>query len=160
MASRKKKSGKQSHGKSAKRPKKFTAYLEAAVGCAEVCAAFDANKIKYKLHRNYANPHTHDDTWLPRVGKNAWVLLTTDDKMQHRGNEAHAIREFRVRSFVFKSHKIGTDMAKFLLEAMPAMRRFCGQHNAPFIAFIQDNLKIRLIMDEHGIIKGPLAGAL
>jgi hypothetical protein len=155
MAAKKAKSKKRLSGKSAERPKKFTAYLDAAVGCAEVIEAFGAQKIKYKLHLDYAQPYTHDDTWLPRVGRNKWVLLTTDDRMQYRGAEAAAIKRYRVRSFVFRSHMSGTGMASFLIKMMPAMRQFCGRHRAPFIGLLLPSEKIKLVMDEHGRV-GPL----
>lgn len=118
MVARRAKSGKQSSGKPAKRPKKFTACLDASLSCAEVMRAFDREKIKYKKHAEYAKPNTHDDTWLPRVGKNKWVLLTTDDSMQYRGAEASAIKTFKVRSFVIKSHMRGDDIADFLVKNM------------------------------------------
>src|SRR5512143_491855 len=119
MVARKAKSGKRSSGKSVKRPKKFTSYLEASLSCAEVMEAFDREKIKYKKHSDYAKPNTHDDTWLPRVGTNGWVLLTTDDKMQYRVAEAQAIKTYKVRSFVIKSHMRGADIANFLVRNMP-----------------------------------------
>lgn len=159
MAAKKAKSGKRSRGRRAEQPRKFTSYLDAGVGCAEVVDAFDVAKIKYKLHVSFFNPYTHDDTWLPKVGKNNWVLLTTDDRMAHRGAEAQAIKTYGVRSFVFKSHMRGPDMAKFLLKMMPAMRRFCGKHEKPFIAFLQPNRKIKIVMDKNGIV-GPLKGRI
>jgi hypothetical protein len=159
MAAKKAKSKKRSSGRSEGRPKKFTAYLDAAVGCTEVIEAFNREKIKYKLHLDYAKPYTHDPTWLPRVGRNKWVLLTTDDKMQHRGAEAAAVRAYKVRSFVFRSHMTGADMAKFLWKMMPAMRRFCGRHEAPFIGHLQPNGKIKLVMDKDGLV-GRLRDAI
>jgi hypothetical protein len=129
--------------------------LDAAVGCAEVIEAFGREKIKYKLHLDYAKPHTHDSTWLPRVGKYHWVLLTTDDSMQYRGAETAAIRAHKVRSFVFPSHMSGTDMAHFLVKKMPEMRRFCGIHGAPFIGFLSSK-KIKLVLDKNGRVDGPL----
>ena len=158
MAAKKAKSKKPLSGKSVERPKKFTAYLDAAVGCAEVIEAFGREKIKYKLHLDYANPHTHDSTWLPRVGKNRWVLLTTDDSMQYRGAEKAAIMAYKVRSFVYCSHMSGTEMARFLVKKMPEMRRFCGLHGAPFIGFLS-NKRIKLVLDKDGRIVGPLRGS-
>jgi hypothetical protein len=116
--------------------------------------AFDKEKIKYKKHAEYAQPNTHDDTWLPRVGKNKWVLITTDDSMQYRGAEASAIKTFKVRSFVIKSHMQGDDIARFLVKQMPKMRRFCGKHDPPFIAFVRPKGEIKMVMDKMGLLKG------
>lgn len=155
MASKKRKSKRRLNGRSAGRPRKFTAYLDAGVGCAEVIEAFDSNKIKYKLHTSFYRANAHDTEWLPRVGREGWVLLTTDDSMQYRGAEKAAIMTYRVRSFVFKPLKDGSGMARFLLRMMPAMRRFCGRHGRPFIGSLLDGGTIRLILDRTGVISGP-----
>ncbi len=118
-------------------------------------SAFDRDKIKYKKHIDYAHPNTHDDTWLPRVGKKGWVLLTTDDSMQYRGPEAQAIKTFKVRSFVIKQQMRGDDIAAFLVKNMARMRRFCGRHEAPFIGFLQSSGEIKLVLDKNGLV-GPL----
>jgi len=116
--------------------------------------AFDAAKIKYKQHSSYFSPNTHDPTWLPTVGRHGWVLLTTDDKMHYRLAEKHAILTFKVRSFVFESHMRGEDMARFLVKMMPAMRRFCGKHDKPFIGFLQASGGIKLLLDKTGLVHG------
>jgi hypothetical protein len=157
MAAKKAKSGKRSSGKSATRPKKFTAYLDAAVGCHEVMVAFRREKIKFQLHLDHFRPNTSDTTWLPVVGKHKWVLLTTDDRMQHRAAEAAAIKQYKVRSFVYKSQFQGQDMAKFLIRMMPEMRQFCGKHDAPFIGFLYPKGDIKLILDKYGLVGGHLA---
>jgi len=157
MAAKRAKSGKRSSGKSAARPKKFTAYLDAAVGCHEVMAAFRREKIKFQLHLEHFRPNTADTTWLPFVGKRNWVLLTTDDRMQHRAAEAAAIKRYRVRSFVYRSQLPGLDMAKFLVKMMPKMRQFCGTHEAPFIGFLYPKGEIKLVMDRNGLVGGHLS---
>lgn len=155
MASKKRKSKRRSNGRSAGRPKKFTAYLDAAVGCSEVKEAFNANKIKYKLHTSFYRPSTPDKEWLPRVGREGWVLITTDDSMQYRGAEKAAIMAYKVRSFVFKPRMDGRGIARFLVRMMPAMRRFCGLHGRPFIGSLLESGTIRLILDNRGIVSGP-----
>jgi len=152
MASRKTKSERRSSGRSAGRPKKFTAYLDAGVGCLEVTDAFDRNKIKYKLHTKAFPPNTQDPEWLPFVGRSRLVLITTDDSMQYRGAEKRAIQTFKVRSFVYKPKMLGLDMARFLVKMMPAMRRFCGAHERPFIGFLMPSGKIKLVLDKSGIV--------
>ena len=118
-------------------------------------AAFDVAKIKYKRHSSFFQPNTQDPTWLPFIGRHGWVLLTTDDKMPYRLAEKHAILTFKVRSFVFQSHLRGEDMARFLVKMMPAMRRFCGKYEKPFIGFLQPSGKIKLILDKTGLVANP-----
>jgi len=80
------------------------------------------------------------------------VLITTDDSMPYSLSEKHAILKFRVRSFVYKSHMIGDQIARFLCEMMPAMRRFNGSHERPFIGYLMPGGTIKLIMDRQGVI--------
>lgn len=152
MAAKNRKSGKRSSGKSVRRPRKFTCYLDATSGCLEVRQAFDREKIKYRLHTDFYSPHAEDRTWLPFVGKNGWVLITTDDSMPYSGAEKQAILTFKVRSFVYKSHMIGSDIARFLVKMMPAMRRFNGAHERPFIGYLVPSGGIKLIMDKRGVV--------
>jgi hypothetical protein len=152
MTARKAKSARRLSGRSAGRPKKFTAYLEASVSCKEVMEAFDKAKVKYKSHSSYFSPNTADPTWLPFVGRHGWVLLTTDDKMPYRLAEKHAILTFKVRSFVFQSHMRGDEMARYLVRMMPAMRRFCGKHEKPFIGYLQPSGGIKLLLDKTGLV--------
>jgi hypothetical protein len=136
MAARNRKSGKRSSGKSVGRPRKFTCYLDATSGCLEVTQVFDREKIKYRLHTSIFSPHAEDHTWLPYVGQNRLVLITTDDSMPYSGAEKWAILKFKVRSFVYKSHMKGDEIARFLVKMMPAMRRFNGAHERPFIGYL------------------------
>jgi PIN like domain len=152
MAAQNRKSRKRSSGKSGGRPRKFTCYLDASSGAFEVTKAFSREKIKYKLHTNFFSAHTHDSTWLPFVGTKGWVLITTDDSMAYSVVEKHAIMEFKVRSFVYKSHMTGDEIARFLVKMMPAMRRFNGSHERPFIGYLMPNGRIKLIMDKNGVI--------
>jgi PIN like domain len=128
--------------------------LDASSGAFEVIKAFDREKIKYKLHTSFFSAHAHDSTWLPFVGTNGWVLLTTDDSMAYSIVEKEAIMHFKVRSFVYKSHMLGDEIASFLVRMMPAMRRFNGSHEKPFIGYLMPTGRIKLIMDKNGVIYG------
>ncbi|HEV2990678.1 MAG TPA: hypothetical protein VG759_19735 [Candidatus Angelobacter sp.] len=118
----------------------------------EVIQAFDREKVKYKLHTSFFSAHTEDSTWLPFVGRKGWVLITTDDSMAYSGTEKRAILTFKVRSFVYKSHMRGEEIARFLVKMMPAMRRFNGAHDRPFVGYLLPSGSIKLILDKTGVV--------
>jgi hypothetical protein len=43
-------------------------------------------------------------------------------------------------------------MAQFLVKMMPAMRRFCGRNEVPFIGYLQPGLTIKLVMNKDGLV--------
>jgi hypothetical protein len=78
-----------------------------------------------------------DETWLPLVGLNGWVLLTADKRIRYNFLEKHALEEYAVREFVFTSGNMsGQDMAAALELALPKMRRLCHKLKPPFVASI------------------------
>lgn len=83
--------------------------------------------------------------WLPFVGKNEWVLLTTDKQMRYNLLEKRALEENRVREFVFASGNLsGSEMAAALGMALRKMQRMCRRFNPPFVAAITKAGDVRL----------------
>jgi hypothetical protein len=74
--------------------------------------------------------------------------------MPYSGAEKQAIMAFKVRSFVYKSHMVGNEIARFLVRMLPAMRRFNGAHERPFIGYLTPSGSIKLIMDKDGVLHG------
>jgi len=78
-----------------------------------------------------------DDEWLPEVGSNGWILLTSDKRIRYNLLEKHALEIHAVREFVFTSGNMsGQDMAKALEVALKKMRSFCRRTKPPFVASI------------------------
>jgi hypothetical protein len=97
------------------------------------------NAAGIPVERHLANfPRgTPDEDWLPIVGKNGWVLLTTDARIRYRTNEKRAVMENNVRMFYFSSNNLsGQQMASALEVALPRMRRIFAKQNPPFCAAI------------------------
>ena len=80
---------------------------------------------------------TPDETWLPLVGSNRWILLTSDKRIRYNLLEKRALQRHAVREFVFTSGNMsGQEMAVALETALPKMRRFCRNFDSPFVAAI------------------------
>jgi len=86
-----------------------------------------------------------DETWLPIVGSNGWVLLTTDKRIRYNLLEKRALEQHAVREFVFASGNLsGEDMAAALALALPKMRRLSARTKPPFVAGISRTGEVHL----------------
>lgn len=93
--------------------------------------------MQLERHLDHFRRGTPDDEWLPLVGQNRWVLLTTDKRIRLRWNERRAVTEHRVRMFYFSRNDIrGQQMGTALEKALPAMLRLCATVAPPFFAAI------------------------
>ncbi|MGA8220203.1 MAG: hypothetical protein WB780_01015, partial [Candidatus Acidiferrales bacterium] len=78
-----------------------------------------------------------DEEWLPTVGANGWILLTSDKKIRYNFLEKRALQKNRVREFVFVSGNMsGAEMAGALDLAIGKMQRMCRRFRPPFVAVI------------------------
>ena len=96
-------------------------------------------------HLDQFQQGTPDEAWLPLVGSEGWVLLTTDKRIRYNFLEKRALEENAVREFVFTSGNMsGQDMAAVLELALPRMRRLCGKLKPPFVAAITRTGEVNL----------------
>jgi hypothetical protein len=88
---------------------------------------------------------TPDETWLPLVGGNGWVLLTTDKRIRYNLLEKRALQQHAVREFVYTSGNMsGEEMADALETALPKMRRLYDKVDPPFVAAITRTGEVHL----------------
>ncbi len=93
--------------------------------------------VRFERHLAHFPRGTADETWLPLVGSNGWILLTTDKRIRYNFLEKHALAVHAVREFVFASGNMsGQDMAGALELALPKMRRLFRKVDPPFVAAI------------------------
>jgi hypothetical protein len=101
--------------------------------------------VRFERHLARFPPGALDETWLPVIGANRWVLLTTDKRIRYNFLEKRALEENAVREFVFTSGNMsGQDMAAALALALPKMRRLCGKLKPPFVAAITRTGEVHL----------------
>jgi len=93
--------------------------------------------VRFERHLAHFPRGTPDETWLPKVGANGWVLLTADKRIRYNFLEKQALKEHAVREFVFASGNMsGEDMGAVLELAIPKMRRLARKLEPPFVAAI------------------------
>lgn len=77
---------------------------------------------------------TRDETWLTLAGSKGWVVLTRDKRIRYRQLERLALKEARVRAFVFIGGNVTVaDTAAILVQALPRIERICQANAGPFI---------------------------
>ena len=89
---------------------------------------------------------TADTEWLPHVGANGWVLLTTDKHIRTRTIEREAVQAHSVRMFYFsKNNMSGRQLAAAIKKALPEMRRIFENNTPPYFAAItrEGNVHLR-----------------
>ena len=102
--------------------------------------------VRFERHLAHFSPGTADETWLPLVGSNGWILLTSDKRIRYNLLEKQALEIHAVREFVFTSGNMsGQDMAAALEAATHKMRNFCRRMKPPFVASITRAGEVHLL---------------
>jgi hypothetical protein len=143
MAARRHKSKKQFAGKehSQSPPDEFVIYLDENL-CNSIAILNTLKKLEapYERHLDHFERGTPDETWLPLVGKNGWILLTADKRIRYNFLEKRALQENGVREFVFASGNLsGAEMAAALELALGNMKKLWRKFDSPFVASISRN---------------------
>jgi len=80
---------------------------------------------------------TADETWLAHAGSKRWVVFTRDKRIRYRQLERLALKEARVRAFVFTGGNVTVkDTAAILLSALRRIETICRADAGPFIYHI------------------------
>lgn len=90
----------------------------------------------YKKHKDVPfRPGELDENWLPVVGLNGWILVSTDTRLWRRSVLRQALFAAGVRAFIFTENNLrGDTRAQILRKALPEMRALVRDNPPPFIA--------------------------
>ena len=76
-----------------------------------------------------------DENWLPTVGKNAWLLVSSDARLWRRSVLREVLFKAGVRAFIFTENNLrGETRAEILRKALPEMRQTVREMPPPFVA--------------------------
>jgi hypothetical protein len=138
MAAKRSKSKKPSAGSehSPPQPEEFVLFLdENLCNSAAILETLNKLGIRFERHLDRFSRGAPDEEWLPVVGANGWILLTSDKKIRYNFLEKRALLKSRVREFVFVSGNMsGAEMAGALEMAFAKMQRMCRKFQPPFVA--------------------------
>jgi hypothetical protein len=155
MGGRKKKWKKQSDGNLAQPQRESTILFldETLFNCQPVHAALESLGVEYIKHGAVFTPGTPDTEWLPVVGENKWVVLTSDKRIRFNELERELVISNEVRQFVFTSGNLsGAMMGEILKIAMPRMQKILSDQIGPFIACISQAGTVIVRYDRFGPI--------
>ncbi len=146
MAESQKKSRKQSGGK-ARPPKTFQVYLDANLcNCALILQVLQDANIKVCRHVEYFPSNALDPEWLPFVGQNKLLLLTTDKRFRYNDLERAAVRTYNIQCYEFSGNAAGAiKMAEALKLALPRMIKLKRYHHKYFVASISPSGDVKII---------------
>lgn len=140
MSAHRNKSRRQSAGKehSQSPPEEFVLYLdENLCNSNAILESLRKLAIPYERHLSHFTRGSPDESWLPTVGRNGWILLTADKRIRYNLLEKKALEQNGVREFVFASGNLsGDEMAAALDLAISKMKKMCRKFRAPFVATI------------------------
>jgi hypothetical protein len=150
MASRRRRSKKPSagsaHSLSQSPPDEFVLYLdENLCNTRSILDVLTKLAIRFERHLDHFSPGIPDETWLPLVGSQGWILLTSDKRIRYNLLEKRALEIHAVREFVFASGNMsGQEMAAALELAVKKMRNLCRRITPPFVASITRGGEVHL----------------
>lgn len=103
----------------------------------KILAVLAIAKVSVERHLDHFARGTPDEDWLPFVGSQGWVLLTTDKRIRYRSNEKQAVIRHKVRMFYLSKNEMsGQQMASALEKAIPEIQKLCARQPPPFFAAI------------------------
>lgn len=77
---------------------------------------------------------SHDDAWLPVVGRNGWTALMRDKRIRYRPLERRALTLNGVGAFVFNGGQATAETtANRLIELLPKMSAIATSESRPFL---------------------------
>ena len=119
-------------------PSDFTVYLdENLCNSTAILAVLKNLGVSFERHLDHFARGVPDETWLPIVGRNGWILLTADKQIRYNLLEKRALTQHSVREFVFASGNLsGPDMAAALEAALLKMQKLSRAVRPPFVASI------------------------
>ena len=148
MSARLSKSKKRSVGseRSLLLPEDFVLYLdENLCNSTVILETLTKRGVRFERHLSHFARGTLDESWLPLVGKNGWVLLTADKRIRYNLLEKRALQKNRVREFVFASGNMsGQEMAEALEQGIRKMLNMCSRIDPPFVAAITRSGEVHL----------------
>jgi hypothetical protein len=148
MSARLNKSKKRSVGseRSLSLPEDFVLYLDENI-CNSTVILETLTKlgVRFERHLSYFSRGTLDESWLPLVGKNGWILLTADKRIRYNLLEKRALEKNSVREFVFTSGNMsGQEMAEALKQGIRKILNLCHRIDPPFVATITRRGEVHL----------------
>ena len=108
--------------------------------------------VRYRIYKQDVKPNagSEDTSFLPKVGKRRWVLITADWHQRTRPREIADMERYRVRHFALDGNLSAADKATLIVKAKNSIKACC-RDNAGFVsANVSRDGSVRVIRDSQG----------
>ncbi len=120
-----------------------TFFIDRCLRKRRIIEALATLNIKLEAHDNHFSQATLDIEWIPEIGRRGWVIFTKDAAIGRNAIERQTVAQANIRMFSLASQNLsGSQMAEIFRLAMPKIKTFLEQHQAPFIAKIYRDGKV------------------
>ncbi len=100
---------------------------------------------KIEVHSDHFSGSTTDEVWLEKVGREGWVVLTSDKNISRRKIELLAVVSAKVKVFIVTSEGLtGMGMATLFVSALEKMKRMAKNTPGPFIARVYKDGSVKM----------------
>lgn len=120
-----------------KPPEPLVFFVDESLDSLTVVEALRAAGTTVERLNEHFSKGTADEIWLAHAGNKGWVVLTRDKRIRYRQLERLALKEARVRAFVFTGGNVTVkDTASILVKALRRIETICRANAGPFIYHI------------------------
>ena len=137
-------SKKRSGVKSSSRREEPTLFLDRNLGRHIIANRLRREGIKVEVHDDHLPTDAPDEVWIALVGETGWIALTKDRNLRYRTAEIKSVAQHAARIIVIRAkNATGSDIAELLVKGRPQIARFAAKQNAPFVAAIYRNGRVK-----------------
>lgn len=92
--------------------------------------------LRVEIHDDHypAAEKPADNVWLTLVAQRGWIAVSHDANIRYTSRSREAIIQHKARLIIVKGHARSVDLAENFVLTVGAIRRFIGNHSAPWIA--------------------------
>jgi predicted nuclease of predicted toxin-antitoxin system len=113
-----------------------TFYVDRCLG-KTVAQALHAAGADVRVHDDHFPQDALDETWIPEVAAQGWVILTKDKNIRRRQGEREAVLTADARVFTLSSGNMrGADMAALFVRYLADMEQVATTLKPPFVAVV------------------------
>jgi len=131
-----------------------TFFIDRSISQKTVPEALNKTGASVEKHDDHFLPETSDVEWLQEISNRGWVILTKDAKIGSRTLEVAAIARTNARVFILVSGNLTSkQMASILVDALEKLKKFSQGNQAPFIAKLYKEGRVRIWRNRTQLLK-------
>ena len=109
-----------------------TLFIDRCAWSRRLAEALDGANIPYVPHHRYFAHDTADEEWLAAVKHHDWLILTRDKRIRYRINEARALIDAKLLTFVLSQGGLSAaETGLIVCAAYPAITRLAASAKPP-----------------------------